>query len=376
MGKKKRMRLPNGFGQITELKNRNLREPFRAMVTVGKNEVGKPICKLLKPKAYFRTYNDAYAALVEYHRNPYDLDSGITVKELYERWSTKYFDKLGSDSSINSIKVAWKYCTGVYNMKVTDLRIRHIKGCMEDGAITVKGIERKATPNTQSRIKSIFNQMLDYAVEYELVDKNCARSFALPDDVAKEKGKVQKEHIPFTDEEMNILWDHVSDVLYADIVTIQCYSGWRPQELGLIRLEDVDLENWSFIGGMKTDAGEERFVPIHEKIRGLVKDKYEQAVSLNSKYLFNCVDSKTKSDLMFTYAKYQKRFKRVMSELELSPNHRAHDPRMQFVTMCKRNNVDEYAIKYMAGHAISDITEKVYTKRDNSWLYEEIGKIK
>ena len=32
-------------------------------------------------------------------------------------------------------------------------------------------------------------------------------------------------------------------------------------------------------------------------------------------------------------------------------------------------------IKYMAGHVINDITEKVYTKRDNTWLYEEIEKI-
>ena len=33
---RKRRRLPNGFGQISELKGRNLRKPFRAMVTVGK----------------------------------------------------------------------------------------------------------------------------------------------------------------------------------------------------------------------------------------------------------------------------------------------------------------------------------------------------
>ena len=60
----KRRRLPNGFGQISELKGRNLRKPFRAMVTVGKTPKGKPICKLLKPEAFFETYNDAYAALV------------------------------------------------------------------------------------------------------------------------------------------------------------------------------------------------------------------------------------------------------------------------------------------------------------------------
>lgn len=84
----KRKRLPNGFGQITEIKGRNLRNPFRVMVTVGKTTEGKPICKLLKPRAYFPTYNEAYAALVEYWKNPYDLDNALTVKELYEKLTT------------------------------------------------------------------------------------------------------------------------------------------------------------------------------------------------------------------------------------------------------------------------------------------------
>ena len=75
----KRRRLPNGFGQISEIKNRNLRKPFRAMITVGKNSVGRPICKPLKPESYFETYNDAYSALVEYNKNPYDLDSVMSV---------------------------------------------------------------------------------------------------------------------------------------------------------------------------------------------------------------------------------------------------------------------------------------------------------
>ena len=75
----KRRRLPNGFGQISEIKNRNLRNPFRAMVTVGKTPEGKPICKPLKPESYFHTYNDAYAALVEYSKNTYDLGPAITV---------------------------------------------------------------------------------------------------------------------------------------------------------------------------------------------------------------------------------------------------------------------------------------------------------
>ena len=107
----KRRRLPNGFGQISEIKNRNLRNPFRAMVTVGKTQDGKPICKPLKPDSYFATYNDAYAALVEYNKNPYDLGAAITVKELYDKWSEEYFKTLKSDGSSRAVTSAWK-CKG------------------------------------------------------------------------------------------------------------------------------------------------------------------------------------------------------------------------------------------------------------------------
>ena len=58
----KRKKLPNGFGQITEIKNKKLRKPFRAMVSVGKKENGRPIVKMLKPEAFFKTYNEAYEA--------------------------------------------------------------------------------------------------------------------------------------------------------------------------------------------------------------------------------------------------------------------------------------------------------------------------
>lgn len=112
----KRKRLPNGFGYITEIKNKNLRNPFRAMVTVGKNENGRPIAKLLKPQAYFKTYNEAYEALVEYNKNPYDLDDDMSVAELYEKWSATYFQNI-KDSAKRTVTSAWGYCTSIYDMK-------------------------------------------------------------------------------------------------------------------------------------------------------------------------------------------------------------------------------------------------------------------
>lgn len=373
----KRRRLPNGFGQISEIKNRNLRKPFRAMVTVGKDANGRPICKPLKPDSYFATYNDAYAALVEYNRNPYDLAPAITVKELYEKWSEEYFKTLKSPSSVRTVTTAWRYCSSVYNMRVSDLRARHIKGCMEDGVAIVRGEEHHPTAGVKGRIKSMFNLMLDYAVEYELTDRNYARTFNVSDDIVNEKEKARREHIPFTEDEMRILWENINTHHYVDVVLIQCYSGWRPQELGLLKLENIDLENWFFTGGMKTEAGTNRTVPIHTRIRPLVERRYQKAKELGSDYLINCTDTHThRSSLMLTYDKYQQRFMKIRDDLKLNPEHRAHDGRVQFVTAAKKAGVDEYAIKYMVGHAISDVTEKVYTKRELDWLQTEIEKIR
>lgn len=358
---KRRRKLPNGFGQITELKNRNLRKPFRAMVTVGKTEQGKPIQKLLKPDSYFETYNEAYEALVAYNRNPYDLDDAILVSELYEKWLTEYSKSIESASSIRSIKAAWSRCSSVYSMRAMDLRARHIKGC----------IEIAPTVSLKGRIKSLFNLMLDYALEYEIVDKNYARTFNLSNDKPDING-----HIIFTDDEINTLWGHL-EIPYVDMILIQCYSGWRPQELGLIKICDTDLNNWTFSGGMKTEAGKNRQVPIHTKIRPLVQARYNEAISLNSEYLFNCTDTAThRSNLKMSYDKYRHRFEKIRDSLKLNPQHRAHDGRMHFITLCKKYNVDEYAIKYMVGHNITDITEKVYTKRSINWLQTEIEKIK
>lgn len=373
----KRKRLPNGFGTISKLKNKNLRRPFRAQVCVGKNFYGRPIYKSLKPQSSFETYNDAYAALMEYHKNPYDLDSDLTVEQLYEKWSEEYFKTLSNPSSERTVKSAWNYCSSIYGMRAKDLRARHIKGCMEDGTYIVNGKEKHPSPTTKTKIKSLFNLMLDYAEEHELVDKNYARTFKLADDIIKDVEEEKKDHIDFTNEEMQKLWNNLYNVDYVDVLLIQCYSGWRPQELGLLKIENVDLDNWFITGGMKTDAGKDRIVPVHPKIRSLVKYRYQEAQKLGSEYLINCTDTKThRSSLKLTYDKYRHRVDKIIEQLKLNPDHRAHDGRIQFATMAGDAKMNEYAVKRIMGHKIKDITENTYTKRKREWLMEEILKIK
>lgn len=375
----KRMKLPNGFGSITELKDGNRRNRFRVRVCAGKTPTGKPILKLLKPVSAFHTYNEAYQALVEYNKNPYNLDADITVSQLYERWSNEYFKNI-TDASKRTITAAWAYCSSIYTMRVKDLRARHIKGCMDEGyRIETRGKKKGekiyASAETKSRIKSLFNLLLDYGLEYEIVYMNYARTFDVSDDIVKEKEQAKKPHIIFTEEELNILWNNVEKVKFVDWILIQCYMGWRPQELATLKLDEININEWYMVAGMKTDAGKQRIVPIHEKIKGLVKDNYDKASELGTGYLFNDKGQTHSGSYVMTYDKYNKRFKKVMNELNLNPEHRPHDPRMTFITRCKKAGVDEYALKEMVGHSIKDITESTYTVRDIEWLRKDLEKL-
>ena len=371
----KRRRLPNGFGQISEIKNRNLRKPFRAMVTVGKTEEGRPICKPLKPISYFATYNEAYEALIENNKNPYVLSEDITVKELYERWSKIFFEEAQSDSPKMRTKAAWQYCSALYDCRITDLTPGLLKDRIESASKTTATGVKHPSANTKKNMKTLFKQMLDYALEYDLVDRNAAKSFSLAKKTVLESQKTQNGHISYTDEEMRILWDNLYKIDYVDMLLIQCYSGWRPQELCNLRLENINLEEWTFKGGMKTAAGRDRVVPIHTRIRPLVEKRYEESSERGSEYLFT-KQLKNGTVKHISFKAYIYVFQIMVEKLKINPDHRPHDGKKQFVTMAKKYKVDEYAIKYIAGHKIKDLTERVYTDRDPEWLSEEIEKIK
>ena len=347
-----RKRLPNGFGQISEIKGKGLRKPFRAMVTVGKSDTGKPICKLLKPEAYFETYNDAYAALVEYNRNPYDLADDITMEELFNRWSEKHFQKLKSQDSAKNIRCAWSHCSPIYQMKVKEVRARHMKEMIEQ-SLTSNG--------NKILMKMILNMMMDYAVEYELVDHNYARDFKI-EKVDKSKTIGTGAHDTFTDEEFAVLWSHSGENMWIDMMLIQCYGGWRPIELCQLRKEDVDLSIGCIMGGSKTEAGRHRQVPIHSKILEIVKRYLNHG---SSEFLFG----------ELTYEQYRYAFHNELERLGL-PDHTPHDCRVRFVTAAKSSGMDEYAIKRIVGHVIGDLTERVYTKRDFGWLKSEMQKLR
>ena len=154
---KPRRRLPSGFGQISEIKGKNLAKPFRAMVTEGKKENGRPVCKLLKPVAYFETYEEAYKALEEYHAR-----RRMTMDALFEMW---FLEWLPTAEYPQEILDAWEFCASVYAIPVDNVTEENIKECWRSGFITERNERRYANLVERARIRQLFQTLFDYARE-------------------------------------------------------------------------------------------------------------------------------------------------------------------------------------------------------------------
>ena len=100
-------------------------------------------------------------------------------------------------------------------------------------------------------------------------------------------------------------------------------------------------------------------MPIHSRILGLLQVRYQQSVELGSHYLFS--DFAKGKVRQIRYQRFWDCYHAAIVGLNLNPEHKPHDGRKHFITMGKKYNMDEYALKRLVGHYISDLTERVYT---------------
>lgn len=344
------MKLPNGFGSVYKNSGKR-RKPWVARVTVGweLDVQGNRVKQLYKPIGSFATRAEALDALSNYHQNPYDLDTqGILFNECYTRWSEEYYATLKNPSSARSYIAAYKYCKALYLMRMRDIRVEHMQGVIKDCT---------AGDSTKARIKSMFNMIYRWCMIHELVDKNYACLFS------SEKVETKIDRIPYTVEEIAKLWEH-ENFLCIDTVLFAIYSGCRPMEIFTIKTSDVHLDDDYLRGGIKTEAGIDRVIPIHPKIKHIVEKHYNP----DKEYLF--MNESGSKPVPMTYDAYKGRYKRAINALGIT--HYPADPRHTFITCAKEKDMNEWLLKLIVGHAIDDVTEKTYTHRKILQLIEAI----
>lgn len=371
----------NGSGSVTKYKTSKGKVKYRVRVSVGSyfDEDTMSFKTNSKSLGVYDTKAEAEEVLADYNKSPYDLESKVkTVGDLYKVWSEEYFKKLKGESSIRTVTSAWKYCEEIEKLPLKKLNVGHIQSVMDNGYIIVergkdKGKKRFASTNTKCRIKSVFNLMLDYAYNNNLVIKNVARQFDI-NDMRKEVDYQKKIKEPFTDEEVELLWGSLEELPFVDMLLVGIYGSWRPQELCLLKIENVDLEGNCITGGMKTEAGTNRKVPIHPLIKPLIEKRYNQALKYGSEWLFN--DRFSQTGYHVSYDKFRHKFETIMAELGIN-NRTGHCLRVTFITKCYQAAIPEHIIKRIVGHSLKgNVTDDVYNRVSFQDLYDAICKIK
>ena len=171
------------------------------------------------------------------------------------------------------------------------------------------------------------------------------------------------------------MWRSIDFVPFSDMIVYACYSGWRPSEIVEIEVKNVDLKAGFIKGGIKSRVGKNRLVTIHSLVRLIVEKYYEEAIAVNSKFLFN--DTSKKKGIGLSYDQYLSRFIKVLEQLNLRDEITPHYTRHTFLSKAKSKdvNMNEYILKLIVGHKVDDLTENTYTYRTLQDLIDEMEKI-
>lgn len=342
------MKKANGNRSVSKLSGIR-RKPYIARVTLGWDEsTGRQIRKTI---GTYVTQKEAQKALIDYLDNPYDLDlSNILFKDVYEKWSKLKYPKV-SHSAILGYQSAYNNVEKLHNMKIKDIKARHLQEAIDSCS---KG------QATKKKIKFLFGQMFAYAMQNDIITKDYSEFV----DIGKASEESKRE--PFSNKEIELLWKHIDDIEFIDTILIMIYSGFRIGELLELETKNIDLVNMTMTGGLKTEAGKNRLVPIHPKIFPLIEKRYNKD---NQYLIINFKGKKMKYD---NY--YKEKFIPIMEQLNME--HRPHDCRHTFATLLSNANANATAIKKMIGHESYATTEKIYTHKDIEELRKNVELIK
>lgn len=332
------MRRANGEGSIFKLSGKR-RKPYAVRITTGYTDEGKQLYKYV---GYYQTKTEAKNAMREYLVNPFNLNHKSTkLKDVYDRWSDQ--SQL-AQSTMQSYGSAFNQAKQLHNMNMRDIKATHLETVMD-----------QMKPHMRSVFKNAMGKVYTYAIKHEIVDKNFMNLISVKTTVET------KEKTPFTLAEINKLKSFKHPL--NDTAFILLYTGLRINELLDIKCENVHLEKKYMIGGKKTKAGQNRIIPLHDKVFPLIKARYDQG----NRYLI------TKDNQKVIYATYRISYWNKMTSA-LGFKHTPHDTRHTFTTFADRCGMNKVALKRILGHALGDITDH-YTHKDIEELLKEINKL-
>lgn len=347
--KRHRAKRAHGLGSVCKLSGRR-KKPWQARRAGTVDEDGNVTRQCI---GMFATRAEAEAALERDRIAPASEYANITLKALYDMWKkTHAYTDLTSSTQANYTS-AMKRMKSLHGKKFSDLRTAHLQEIIDKGESD--GLSR----STLEKVKALLTILSKYAYSQDIVSKNYAMSIRLP--------RAEKKTMPtFTETEIAMLFKHSGEGI-VDTILILIYTGMRISELLDLTKFNVDIDSMLITGGVKTDAGKDRVIPIHKKIQSLIRARYQspgnylveydKEIGNKAKGTHEIVRSK------YAYGTYLEAYYDTLSSLgirRLTP----HKARHTFFTMLSERCTDRKGMAMVGGHSDPGFTEKIYVQPD------------
>lgn len=365
------MKLPNGYGSVVKLSGKR-RAPFAVRISYIEETPDGIIRRRQKYLAYFQKRESALQYLAEYNNGgvvPEHLKYADvpTFAELYAKWKVykKSLKKKLANETWRNYEIAFSHLAPIHQIKIINIRASDLQDCLN-----ARNHQSKATiGNMRAVLKGVYG----YAVANDFVEQDLTQYLSF-----EYTQNTTSIHSRFSDEEIDLLWKNLYVVNNVDIVLIYIYTGMRPTELLEVLTENVHLDQRYMVGGLKTENGYDRLIPLCDKVLPLIRNRYNP----DKKYLIN-----NKFGNHYTYKTYQNaNWNTVMNKLGLQ--HLPHDCRYTFAALADKADMNNVCLKIIIGHAISDqemknfkvssgldITKGVYTQKTMAELLTEVNKL-
>lgn len=312
----------------------------------------------------FARKSEAQAALDEFRKTP-TKKYNYTLRMVYEEWSATAFLDLDK-STVTNWTSCWKKVDECPDPALADKLFREIESAqirrlLDYYAGNIEGANVKPLSKSYiKKLKSLFTQLYDYAMEYKIVDRNYASLAKLP---KLEDSKARA----FTDLEFQKLEKNWKTVAGGDACLVLCYTGWRVTEFCELTRFSYDPKAKTLIGGLKTEAGRDRVVPVHPKIQPIIESWYRSSKGP----LYPQRNGKA-----YNKDSFRKRvWNPCMEALGLPDDLTPHSARHTCGTRLSAAGVPAEDIQRIMGHADYSVTANTYINQDVSTLTAAMNKV-
>lgn len=328
---------------------------WMACVTLGYQSVQLPDGRFVKRarrirRGGFRTKRDALEACGQLRQ-----ESGrpqrriLTFLQVYDAWEAAYRDRI-SHSTLNCYRAAKKYFVDLFFWPFEAIGVEDLQTCLD---------ECSCGRRTQENMKACASLMYQWAVPRHHAAMNYAE-YLIPG------GAEGSPRPAFTVEQVKRIREGVGLIPHADIILSMIYTGFRPTELLSLSKDSLreDPDGAYLVGGIKTEAGRGRAVPVSPVILPIIRSR----MASSSPWIFPKDDGSFCSEAYFrdTY------FYAALEALGIQPAPKPGEKAVLTPYSCRHtfsnflrdasgSNKDKAAL---IGHEKYETTERLYQSAD------------